>query len=75
MSQEVINELSIQHQITFQSLNICEMAATSRLSKFSIAMLEEIRKYFELDTSTIKQKRQKSFIDLLDAYVKSYTCS
>ena len=34
MSQEVINELSIQHPITFQSYNICEMATTSKLSKF-----------------------------------------
>ena len=75
MSQEVINELSIQHPITFQSYNICEMAATSKLSKFSIAMLEEICKNFELDTSTIKQKRKKPYIDLLDTYVKSGTCS
>lgn len=75
MSQEVIKELSIQHPIAFQSYNICEMAATSKLSKFSIAMLEEICKYFELDTSTIKQKRKKPYIDLLDTYVKSCTCS
>ena len=75
MSQEVINEISIQHPITFQSYNICEMAATSKLSKFSIAMLEEICKNFELDTSTIKQKRKKPCIDLLDIYVKSCTCS
>ena len=74
MRQEVINEISIQHPITFQSYNIYEMAATSKLSKFSIAMLEEICKYFELDTSTIKQKRKKPYVDLLDAYVKSCTC-
>ena len=75
MSQEVINELSIQHPITFQSYNICEMSATSKLSKFSIAISEEICKYFELDTSTIKQKRKKPYIDLFDTYVKSCTCS
>ena len=75
MSQEVINELSIQHPITFQSYNICEMSATSKLSKFSIAISEEICKYFELDTSTIKQKRKKPYIDLLDTYVKSCTRS
>ena len=59
MSQEVGNDLSIQHPITIQSYNICETAATSKLSKFSIAMLEEICKNFELDTSTIKQRREK----------------
>ena len=75
MRQEVINEIPIQHPITFQSYNVCKMAATSKLSKFSIAMLEEICKYFELDTSTIKQKRKKPYVDLLGAYVKSCTCS
>ena len=73
MSQEIINELSIQHPNTFQSYNICEMAATSKLSKLSMVMLEEICKYFELDTSTIKQKKKKPYIDLLNTYVKSCT--
>ena len=59
MGQEEGNDLSIQHPIKFQSYDICEMAATSKLSKFSIAMLEEICKNFELDTSTIKQRRKK----------------
>ena len=75
MSQEVINELSIQHPITFQSYNICEMSVTSKLSKFSIAVSEEICKHFELDTSTIKLKRKKPYINLFDTYVKSCTCS
>ena len=39
-----------------ETFKIFEMAATSKLSKFS---LEEICKYFELDTSTIKQRRKK----------------
>ena len=75
MRQEIINELSIQHPVTVQSYNICEMAATSKLSKISIAILEEICKYFELETSTIKQKKKKPCIDLLYTYVKSCTCS
>ena len=63
-----MNYPSSTQSCTFQSYNICEMAATSKLSKFSIAMLEEICKYFEPDT--IKQKRKKPYIDLLDTYVK-----
>ena len=74
MRQEVINDISIKHPITYESYNICEMAATSKLSKFSIAMLQDICKHYELDTSNIKQKRKKPYIDLLDALVKSCTC-
>ena len=60
MRQEVINEISIQHPIKFQSNNICEMAATSNLLKFSIAMLEVICKHFELDTSHYKTEKEEA---------------
>jgi hypothetical protein len=32
MRQEIVDEISIQHQITYESYNICEMTATSKLS-------------------------------------------
>ncbi|CAB4029913.1 SURP and G-patch domain-containing 1, partial [Paramuricea clavata] len=66
MREEILNDISIQHPITYESYNICEMATASKLSKFSIAMLQEICKHYELDTSSIKQKRKQPYIDLLD---------
>ena len=60
---------------TQSHFNRTTFAKWPKLSKFSIAMLEEIFKYFELDTSTMKQKQKKPYVDLLDAYVKSCTCS
>jgi Arf-GAP/Rho-GAP domain/ANK repeat/PH domain-containing protein 3 len=74
MHPEILNEISIQHPITYESYNICEMATASKLSKFSIAMLQEICKHYELDTSSIKQKRKQPYIDLLDELVESCTC-
>ena len=74
MRHDVMNEISIQHPITYQSYNMCEMAAASKLSKFSITMLQDICKHFEIDTSKIKQKRKKPYIELLEALVKSCTC-
>lgn len=59
---EVLNEISLKHPITYDSYNICDMAATSKLSKFSIAMLQEICRYFELDISSVKQKRKKPYV-------------
>ena len=74
MCQEVMDEVSLQHPITYESFNICEMAVTSKLSKFSISMLQDICKHHDLDTSQIKQKRKKPYIDLLEGLVKSCTC-
>lgn len=74
MRRNILNEISIQHPITYESYNICEMAAASKLSKLSIAMLQDICKYYELDLSNIKQKRKRPYIDLLNELVSSCTC-
>ena len=74
MRQEIVDEISIQHPITYESYNICEMAAASKLSKFSVAMLQDICQHYELDTSNIKQKRKKPYIDLLNELVTSCSC-
>ena len=74
MRRNILDEISIQHPITYESYNICEMVAASKLSKLSIAMLQDICKYYELDYSGIKQKRKKPYIDLLNELVGSCTC-
>ena len=74
MLRNILNEISIQHPITYESYNICEMAAASKLSKLSIAMLQDICRYYELDLLSIKQKRKKPYIDLLNELVSSCTC-
>ena len=74
MLRNILNEISIKHPITYESYHICEMATASKLSKLSIAMLQDICKYYELDYSGIKQKRKKPYIDLLNELVGSCTC-
>ena len=74
MREAVIKEVSITHPIIYENFNICEMAAHEKLSKFSISMLQEICNCFELDTSSIKQKRKKPYINLLEELVSSCTC-
>jgi Arf-GAP/Rho-GAP domain/ANK repeat/PH domain-containing protein 3 len=61
---EILNEISLNHPIIYDSYNICDMAATSKLPKFSIAMLQVIYRYFELDISSVKQKRKKPYVDM-----------
>ncbi|CAB3988102.1 SURP and G-patch domain-containing 1, partial [Paramuricea clavata] len=68
---EILNEISLNHPIIYDSYNICGMAATSKLPKFSIAMLQVICRYFELDISSVKQKRKKPYVDMLVNLVQS----
>ena len=72
---EILNEISLNHPIIYDSYNICDMAATSKLPKFSIAMLQVICRYFELDISSVKQKRKKPYVDMLVNLVQSCTCN
>ena len=72
--QEIMNEIAIQHPIIYGSYKICQMTLTSKLSNFSIAMLQDICKQFEINTSLIKQRRKKPYIDLLQELVRSCTC-
>ena len=72
--KEIMNEIAIQHPIIYGSYNICQMTLTSKLSNFSIAMVQDICKQFEINTSSIKQRRKKPYVDLLQELVRSCTC-
>jgi hypothetical protein len=75
LTDEIMNEISITHPIMFETHNICELATNSKLSKFSVQMLHDICSYYQLETSTIKRKRKKPYIDLLNGLVESCSCN
>lgn len=74
MQEEVLNKISIKHPIVYDMYNICDMVSMNKLSKFSIAVLQEICIYFELDIPSVQQKRRKPYLDVLSNLVQSCTC-
>ena len=56
LSNEVMAETSLQHPIMYDTHNICEIAACSKLPKFSVQMLQAICNFYKLDISTINVK-------------------
>ncbi|KXJ19520.1 hypothetical protein AC249_AIPGENE18322 [Exaiptasia diaphana] len=74
MHEEVMNEMLSKHPLTYDSFNICEMAKSSTLSKFTIQMLHDICEHFEIDISAIQQRRRSPYVDLLMNLVKSCSC-
>jgi len=77
LSNEVMAEISPQHPIMYDTHNICEIVACSKLTKFSVQMLQDICNFYELDISTINHnvKRKKPYIDLLTKLVGSCSCN
>ena len=53
LSKEVLNEVSIQHPLMYDTYNICDYVSQSKLNEFSISVLQDICSSFQLDTSDI----------------------
>ena len=65
LSKQVLNEVSIQHPIMYDTYNLCDCVSKSKLDKFSISVLQDICGSFQLDTSDIGQRRKKPYIELI----------
>ena len=42
LTEEVMETFAFQHPIMYEKYNICEIVCQSKLSKFSVGMLQEI---------------------------------
>ena len=76
LRNKVMSDISIQHvhPIVYDAHNICELVKNSKLSSFSIKMLQDTFSSFGLDVSKITVKRKKPYIDLLTNLVMSCKC-
>ena len=74
LSKQVLNEVSIQHPIMYDTYNLCDCVSKSKLDKFSISVLQDICGSFQLDTSDIGQRRKKPYIELIVNLVEKCSC-
>ena len=76
LRNQVMSDISIQqvHPIVYDAHNICDLVKNSKLSTFSIKMLQDICSSFGLDVSKITIKRKKPHIDLLTNLVMGCKC-
>ena len=75
LSKKVVEEISIQHPVMYDTHNIWELVACSKLSKFSVQMLRDMCNFYELDISSINIKRKKPFLELLKCLVQGCSCN
>ena len=75
LSKKVVEEISILHPIMYDTHNICELVACSKLSKFSVQMLRDMCNFYQLDISSITIKRRKPYLELLKNLVQGCSCN
>ena len=74
LTEEVIKTFALQHPITFEKYSICEIVCQSKLSKFSVGMLQEICSALEVDVFSITSKSKKPYMDILQNLVDKCSC-
>jgi len=71
---EVNDKVGLQHPITYDQFNICEMSSNNKLCKLSINMLKEISTALELGIADITVRRKKPYLDVIGAVVGNCSC-
>ena len=76
LKNQVMSDISIHqlHPIVYDAHNICDLVKNSKLSTFSIKMLQDICSSFGIDVSKITIKRKTLYIDLLTNLVMGCKC-
>ena len=74
LRSEILQEVALRHPICYDSYNIYELIAESKLSKFAIQMLQDICVHFDIPTTDIKVKRKAPYIEKLITFGRKCTC-
>ena len=60
--------------IMYYTYNICDCVSQSKVNKFSISVLQDIRGSFQLNSSDIRQRRKEPNIELIVNLVEKRSC-
>jgi hypothetical protein len=70
----LVQDLGIQHPVTYHQYNLCEMSCGNKLSKLSIKLLQDICASMDIDTGNITTRRKAPYIALLSEAIQQCSC-
>ena len=74
MSNKVTKALTLQHPIMYETYNICEIVAQSKLAKFSIRTLQNICAALELDVASMTGKCKQPYMEIIEGVLAKCGC-
>ena len=74
LRNRVIVEVVPKHPICYNNSNLCKLVKESKLSIFSISMLQKICEQFDIPTAEITGKQKAPYISKLIEFVKNCSC-
>ena len=73
-ARETVMAISLQHPITFDQYDICDMAKDGSLERLKLSMLQSICQKLELEVPSKPIRRKKVYLDLIEKVVANCTC-
>ena len=73
-ARETVMAITLQHPITFDQYDICDMAKNGSLERLKLSMLQSICQKLELEVPSKPIRRKKVYLDLIEKVVANCTC-
>lgn len=73
--QRILEEVQLNHPIVYDTLNICFLYTSKKLSNLSVSVLRSVCEHFDLAVDHIQVRRKAPYINLIKGLVESCTCS
>ena len=73
-ARETVMAISLQHPITFDQYDICDMAKDGSLERLKLSMLQSICQKLELEVPSKPIRRKKVYVDLIEEVEANCTC-
>ena len=74
-SLAVPRQCELLHPIVYDTLNICSLYSSNKLSKLSVAQLRRICSYYNMDIEEQQSKRKAPYITFISDLVGSCSCT
>ena len=71
----ILQQCELTHPIVYDTLNICNLCTTNKLTRLSVAQLRLICSHYNMDVETSKSKRKAPYISFIHALVGSCSCT
>jgi len=71
----VLHQCVLLHLTVYDTLNICSLYSSNKLTKLSVAQLRLICSYYNVDIEEQQSKRKAPFINFISDLVRSCSCT
>ena len=74
LQSDILEQLAISHPMYYDCYNLCELIKNVKISNFSMPVLQDICRHFDIHEADITKRRKAPYVDRIVAYCKDCPC-